>query len=192
MRRPHRGGKRLSEFIALARATQFACLNKLTIFGDGPERAALEHRNADLIGAGRLEFRGRRAPRALLAELRETAHAVVLPSICAENAPLSIVEAAMLGLPALVHDIGSLSTFGDEIRNKFKYHCDMVSYRATLDALIRHLGQPNRRYDVAEYHPQRYAQRLATVLRLKRSNEQPETTHTGSLVAADGDAFPVV
>lgn len=98
----------------------------------------------------------------------------------------------MLGLPALVHDIGSLSTFGDEIRNKFKYHCDMVSYRATLDALIRHLGQPNRRYDVAEYHPQRYAQRLATVLRLKRSNEQPETTHTGSLVAADGDAFPVV
>nr|WP_323073499.1 glycosyltransferase family 4 protein [Mycetohabitans endofungorum] len=183
--------KGLNEFIALARATQFAYLNKLTIFGDGPERAALEHRNADLICAGQLEFRGRRPHRALLAELRETAHAVVLPSICAENAPLSIVEAAMLGLPALVHDIGSLSTFGDAIGNKFKYRCDTASYRAALDALIRHLGQPNRRYDVGEYHPQRYAQRLATVLRLERSDEQPEVTHAGSVVAADGGAFPI-
>ncbi|WP_237574358.1 MULTISPECIES: glycosyltransferase family 4 protein [Burkholderiaceae] len=183
--------KGLNEFIALARAMQFAYFNKLTIFGDGPERAALEHRNADLICAGQLEFRGRRPHRVLLAELRETAHAVVLPSICAENAPLSIVEAAMLGLPALVHDIGSLSTFGDEIGNKFKYRCDTASYRTALDALIRHLGQPNRRYDVGEYHPQRYAQRLATVLRLERSNEQPEVTHAGSVVAADGGAFPI-
>ncbi|WP_233203390.1 MULTISPECIES: glycosyltransferase [Mycetohabitans] len=141
--------------------------------------------------AGRLEFRGRRPHRALLTELRETAHAMVLPSICAENAPLSIVEAAMLGLPVLVHDIGSLSMFGDEIGNKFKYRCDTASYRAALDALIRHLGQPNRRYDVAEYHPQRYAQRLATALRLERSNEQAKATHADSLVATDGGAFPI-
>lgn len=182
--------KGLGEFIALARSTHFACLNKLIVFGDGPERAALEQRHADLIHAGRLEFRGRLPHRALLAELRESAHAMVLPSICAENAPLSLVESAMLGLPALVHDVGSLSTFGDEIGNKFRYRNDVHSYQAALGALIRHLARPNRRYDVTEYSPQRYAQRLAAALRLKWI-DGAQAGRAASLIDANSRALPI-
>lgn len=158
--------KGLAQFILLAKHTNFAFLNKIVVYGDGPERSTLERLHADLIARGRLVFRGRLPHDALFAELRDTADALVLPSLCAENAPLAIVEAAMLGLPALVHDIGSLSTFGSEIGNKIKYHSDASSYRAALGELARHLADPRRHYEVSEYTAQRYAQRLAEIMQI--------------------------
>jgi glycosyltransferase involved in cell wall biosynthesis len=182
--------KGLAPFIELALRTNFTSLYKITVYGDGPDRAALEQHYTDLLARGQIVFRGRMPHDALFAELRETADAVVLPSVCAENAPLAIVEAAMLGLPILVHDIGSLSTFGDEIGNKIKYRSDVESYRAALGELVRHLADPLRQYDVSRYTVQRYAQRLAEIMQLDMRGD-PRPVFRPQATPADPNALPV-
>ncbi len=118
--------------------------------------------------AQHLVVRGERRARDLVAELdRLREHdALVLPSVWAENAPLVIVEAAMIGLPVLVHDIGSLSSFGDEIGNKIRYARNGASLAHALDALRAHLREPRRRYDWSLYTRRHYADRLAALLEL--------------------------
>jgi glycosyltransferase involved in cell wall biosynthesis len=180
--------KGLEEFIQLARHLHFSSIARIAVYGEGPERALLEQRYADLISDGRLVFRGRLAHQALFAELRDTADALVLPSLCAENAPLAIVEAGMLGLPVLVHDIGSLSTFGDEIGNKIKYRSEATSYRSALDELMRHLADPRRHYDVSAYTAQHYARRLAEILNIDAHATSP--MHAVSVPWHDRNTLP--
>jgi hypothetical protein len=84
----------------------------------------------------------------------------------------------MLGLPALVHDVGSLTTFGSEIGNKIRYRSDVESLRAALAQLAQHLAEPDRRYDVAAYSTERYAARLTEVMRLNTAQHVPRRPHT--------------
>jgi hypothetical protein len=42
----------------------------------------------------------------------------------------------------------------------------VMSIRAALDELAVHLATPERRYDVSEFLPQCYAERLAHIMRL--------------------------
>ncbi|WP_323122764.1 glycosyltransferase [Burkholderia alba] len=161
--------KGLGEFLALADATRFEKIASVTVYGDGGERAALERRHADLIAAGRLRFAGRLDQASLFAALRHH-DALVLPSVWAENAPLVIVEAAMLGLPVLVHDIGSLSSFGDEIGNKIRYTQTADSLGRALDTLGAHLRDPNRRYDWSLYTRRHYAASLSAALELNTAD----------------------
>jgi glycosyltransferase involved in cell wall biosynthesis len=162
--------KGLTQFIDLLQEIDCERVNRLTVYGDGPERAMLESRFATMIADGKLAFSGRLPHDALFSTLLRDADALALPSICAENAPLAIVEAAMLGLPALVHDVGSLTTFGSEIGNKIHYRSDADSLRAALTQLARHLAEPNRRYDVGAYSTKRYAARLTEVMRLNTAH----------------------
>lgn len=158
--------KGLDEFLQLASATGFHRIASVTVYGDGHQREALQHKYAALVDAGRVRFAGRLDHAHLFDALR--AHdALVLPSIWAENAPLVIVEAAMIGLPALVHDVGSLSSFGDEIGNKIKYTQTPASLAEALDALDSHLRDARRRYDWSRYTRQHYAEHLAAALQLR-------------------------
>jgi len=157
--------KGLDEFLRLVETTQFQRLNSLTVYGDGPQRAALQQRYASLIDRRKLHFAGRLDHDLLFDALRKH-DAVLLPSVWAENAPLAIVEAAMLGLPVLVHDVGSLSTFGDEIGNKIKYDNSAVGLTHALERLIGHLRVARSRYDVSLYSPEHYARALAAALQL--------------------------
>jgi glycosyltransferase involved in cell wall biosynthesis len=109
--------KGLAPFLALMSGPAGDAIASLTVYGDGSERGELERQYAALV-VGAAAFAGRVDHATLFAALL-LHDALILPSIWAENAPLVIVEAAMLGLPALVHDIGSLSTFGDEIATRF-------------------------------------------------------------------------
>ncbi|AOJ11277.1 glycosyltransferase family 4 protein [Burkholderia mayonis] len=157
--------KGLDEFLDRARASRFDRIASVTVYGDGGQRAALERKYADLIAAGQLRFVGRLDHAQLFVALREH-DALVLPSVWAENAPLVIVEAAMIGLPVLVHDVGSLSSFGDEIGNKIRYTRNATSLAHALDALRAHLRDPPRRYDWSFYTRRHYAERLTALLQL--------------------------
>ena len=75
---------------------------KFKVVGDGPLRAMLEREkrtNIELTGA----LYGR-----ALAEAISGAAVVLLPSICFENAPLSILEAFMNRKPVVASDIGGI------------------------------------------------------------------------------------
>lgn len=155
--------KGLAQFLALMADSAGEAIESLTVYGDGSERGPLEERHADLVKAGRLRFAGRLDHAALFAEL-PTHDALVLPSIWVENAPLVIVEAAVLGLPVLVNDIGSLSTFGDEIGNKILYRNFPEDFSRAIDALRTHLADENRHYDWSRYSIDCYASSLYAAL----------------------------
>ncbi|NTX29669.1 glycosyltransferase [Burkholderia pyrrocinia] len=155
--------KGLAQFLALMAESAGDAIASFTVYGDGSERGNLEKRHADLVKAGRLRFAGRLDHAALFAELPKH-DALVLPSIWVENAPLVIVEAAMLGLPALVHDIGSLSTFGDEIGNKILYRNTPKDFSHAINALRAHLDNESRHYDWSRYSVDCYASSLYAVL----------------------------
>ncbi|MDN7930312.1 glycosyltransferase [Burkholderia metallica] len=155
--------KGLAEFLALMAESAGDAIGSLTVYGEGSERGGLEKRHADLVETGRLRFAGRLDHAALFAEL-PTHDALVLPSVWVENAPLVIVEAAVLGLPVLVNDIGSLSTFGDEIGNKILYRNSADDFSRAIGALRAHLGDENRRYDWSRYTVDCYASSLYAAL----------------------------
>jgi glycosyltransferase involved in cell wall biosynthesis len=155
--------KGLAPFLARMAEPSGDAIASLTVYGDGSERSSLETRYATLVESGRLRFAGRLDHDTLFAAL-PMHDALVLPSIWVENAPLVIVEAAMLGLPALVHDIGSLSTFGDEIGNKIRYRNTSEDFARALAELRAHLDRENRRYDWSRYSVDCYASSLVAVL----------------------------
>ncbi|NYH27178.1 glycosyltransferase [Paraburkholderia bryophila] len=160
--------KGLDEFLQLALRAQCHRISSVTVYGDGTQREALQIKYADLIAARRLRFAGRLDHGQLFTALR-THDALVLPSIWAENAPLVIVEAAMIGLPVLTHDIGSLSTFGDEIGNKIKYGPTPASLVSALEMLRQHLGDSRRHYHWSGYTRQHYTESIATLLQLGKA-----------------------
>jgi glycosyltransferase involved in cell wall biosynthesis len=165
--------KGLSEFIALAHAIDFARIERLGVFGDGPDRAAIERRYAALLESGKLILFGSLPHDRLFPELWRFADAIVLPSVGTEIAPLVIVEAAMLGLPTLIREGVHRLTFGDIVGSKITYRDDVQSLRAALDKLAAHLARPKRQYDLSEFLPHHYAERLAQIMHLGES-----TTHT--------------
>ncbi|MCA8285973.1 glycosyltransferase family 4 protein [Burkholderia vietnamiensis] len=155
--------KGLAPFLALMSGPAGDAIASLTVYGDGSERGELERQYAALVVSGRLRFAGRVDHATLFAAL-PLHDALILPSIWAENAPLVIVEAAMLGLPALVHDIGSLSTFGDEIGHKILYRNTPDGFARALAELRTHLAIADRRYDWSPYSVECYAASLCAVL----------------------------
>jgi glycosyltransferase involved in cell wall biosynthesis len=79
---------------------------RLDIVGEGPERAALERRAADVAPA-QIRFVGY-LDRAGVARAMAAARAVVLPSRWYENQPMVILEAMALGLPVIGTDLGGI------------------------------------------------------------------------------------
>jgi glycosyltransferase involved in cell wall biosynthesis len=78
----------------------------LAIAGDGPLETDLRAL-ADSAAPGRVTFLGRVGP-SDLARLRDGAMAVVIPSECRENSPLTLTEAFARGCPVIAADVGGL------------------------------------------------------------------------------------
>jgi glycosyltransferase involved in cell wall biosynthesis len=155
--------KGLDGFIDLARDCCFPGIDSLTVFGDGDERRGLERKYASLIESGKLIFAGRLSHETLFLSLREH-HALVVPSVWYENAPLVAIEAGALGLPILAHNIGSLSTFGDEIGNKILYESTGAGLISAMDRLHAHIRDPKITYNLEPFSPGQYRRRLAEVM----------------------------
>jgi glycosyltransferase involved in cell wall biosynthesis len=75
---------------------------RLVVVGDGPDRARLEAAAPDTV-----EFRGAVPPEQVGAYLAR-ARALVLPSICYEGAPRTVVEAYAAGVPVIANRNGAL------------------------------------------------------------------------------------
>lgn len=103
-----RGGRKLQSFRDLANA--LARLGdigwRLTLYGDGPQRAAVEAAFA-VLPAGRIHFAGRIAPQDLPAALAG-ADLYVWPGL-GEAYGLAYLEAQAAGLPVVAYDSGGVS-----------------------------------------------------------------------------------
>jgi glycosyltransferase involved in cell wall biosynthesis len=171
--------KGLAQFIGLAKGENFDRIDAIGVYGDGPDRAAIEQQFAPEIKSGKVIFFGSLPQEKLFPEMRRFADAVVVPSVGAENAPLVIIEAAMLGLPALVHDGGSMAVTADSVGNKIKFRSQPDSLRAALDQLAMHLAEPERRYELGEYLPAHYVERLAEIMHI--GEDSTPSVRTGSM-----------
>jgi glycosyltransferase involved in cell wall biosynthesis len=78
----------------------------LDLVGDGPQRAELQARTAELGLAERVTFHGVLKPEDI-AQLLRQAHVFVLPSL-AENLPLALMEAQATGLPVVATTVGGV------------------------------------------------------------------------------------
>lgn len=112
-------------------------------------------------------FFGSLSQERLFTEMQCFADAVIVPSVCAENAPLIVIEAAMLGLPALVRDGGSMATTADAVGNKIKFSTSPDGLKKALAQLSAHLSNPERRYQISEYLPEYYTERLAAIMGIR-------------------------
>ncbi len=91
--------------VALAALTHVPDVT-LTVAGDGPERAALEARAAELGLGGRVRFLGS-VPRETVLRLFRAADASVLPSAW-ENFPHTVVESLAVGCPVIATAVGGV------------------------------------------------------------------------------------
>jgi glycosyltransferase involved in cell wall biosynthesis len=84
----------------------------LKIVGDGPLLSEIEKKAAHIPA---VELLGRRTRSDVLSLMKE-ALVLVVPSICFEGFPVTIVEAYSVGLPVIASDLGSLSSLIDHGR----------------------------------------------------------------------------
>lgn len=141
----------------------------LLVAGEGPERAALERRAAELGLDGRVRFLGPQ-PRSSVLELYRAADAAVLSSSW-ENFPHGVVEALAVGTPVIATAVGGVAEVVEDGRNGLLVPAGEPA--ALAAAIGRYLGDPELQArlraaaapSVAGYAPERVYERLERVLR---------------------------
>ena len=107
----------------------------LYICGDGPEKETLERillqnsklpLNISILGI---------QPRDLVFEYISKAKAVVIPSICYETGPLTLIESFSMGIPVICSDLGNMGYTIIEGENGAKF--DPLSTDSIVDAINR-------------------------------------------------------
>ena len=107
----------------------------LIIFGDGPDRRAIEELADEAPRKGRIALRGYVEHATLLRELPDY-DALLLPSFVYENAPVTIVEAAATGLHTLCSNHGGMRELADLCGGGYYFEPDSSeSVNQTLRAL---------------------------------------------------------
>jgi glycosyltransferase involved in cell wall biosynthesis len=160
---------------------------RLVVVGDGPERARLEAMAPETV-----EFRGA-VPSDEVAGFLADARALVLPSICYEGAPRTVVEAFAAGVPVVANRYGALPTVvADGTSGLLVEPSDPDSWRAALGALL--VDETSERLGAAAfsawrtgYSPEQGLADLeaayATVTASARSKQRP---HSGALEGTGG------
>lgn len=98
---------------------QLAGAIPLKIVGEGPLGPEIAGKAA-LIPA--VEALGRRSRSEVLSLMRK-AMVLVLPSLCYEGLPMTVVEAYSVGLPVIASDLGSMSSLIDHGRTGLHFRC---------------------------------------------------------------------
>jgi glycosyltransferase involved in cell wall biosynthesis len=123
---------------------------QLLIIGDGPRRAHLARRVADMALAGSVRFTGNQDD---VPAWYACADIAVLPSFGDEGVPQSLMQAAACGLPAIATPIGAIA---EAVRDgktgllvpprDVKALTSALSYLMTHDDLRRHMGTAAHEY----------------------------------------------
>ena len=116
-----------------------------------------------------------------LQEAIRQARAVVLPSECYENAPMSILEAYALGKPVIGARIGGIPELLREGETGFSFESGDVESLATAlrriidapDSNIETMGRNGRRWLEEDFTAELYVQRLMAVYREVSSSKLP-------------------
>lgn len=105
---------------------------KVRIAGDGPSAESLRERARGLPW---VEFLGKLAPEGLRRE-RAKAWLCAVPSVCTENAPLTVLESYASGRGVLVSDRGGLKELVDEKTGMRVEAANVEAWRAALAAIV--------------------------------------------------------
>ncbi len=143
---------------------------ELVIIGDGPLRADLEAQARSLgLDPERVRFLGPLRLSRVLEEMA-AARAVVIPSLCFENCPRSVLEAYCSGRPVLTSRIGALDEFVHDWQTGLKFQPgDPADLGASLSTILSdpdladRLGARAREEYLAHYTPARNFSMLAAV-----------------------------
>lgn len=142
----------------------------LVVVGDGPERPRLEALASSLGMSDRVRFVGRQDPPPFLA----AADLFALPSLI-ESLGLVYLEAMMMGVPCIAlryrppnvlsaaSEVVTDGEFGFCVNDDEELRTRIESL-ATAPALCRELGERARTAALARYTPDKYVDRLRTVL----------------------------
>ena len=138
---------------------------RLRIIGTGPDEAALRQLAQNL--GGDVEFTGYLSGSMLRAAI-SSARAVVIPSECYENAPISVMEASALRRPIIGADIGGIPELIRQEETGFVFPSGSVE--ALVEVLehvqrlppedLRGLGAAGREWMRAEFSPSAYRDRM--------------------------------
>ena len=116
---------RLSEekgIMTLLQAFNMSNVQKpLYIVGAGPQEAELRHYIQQNMSGKTVKMLGYKTGDELK-QIVFSAYCVILPSICCENAPYSIMESQAMGRPAIVSDNGGLPELVTEGVNGYIFH----------------------------------------------------------------------
>lgn len=140
----------------------------LKIAGSGPSENKLK---SLAEGAENIEFMGFIQPDKL-SELRRGALFAIVPSVCLENAPLTILESFSDEVPVLASNIGGIPDIVDDGENGILFEPgnseDIASHALLLFAepeKCAELGKNARKKYLAEYTPERHFKKLETIYR---------------------------
>lgn len=147
----------------------------LRIAGDGPERCLLreiaERSGSDVTFLGHLTGRS-------LHDAVRASRAVVIPSECFENAPISLLEAYALGKPVIGSAIGGIPELIREGITGVTFESGSLEglgsalrYLANLpDSRIQEMGRNGRQWVEADFSGERYFERIMNLYKDLASN----------------------
>jgi glycosyltransferase involved in cell wall biosynthesis len=138
----------------------------LRIVGTGPEESHLRQLAAEL--GGDVEFTGYLTGSALHAAIA-SARAVVVPSECYENAPISVMEASAMRRCVIGADIGGIPELIREDETGFTFASSSVDALVEVlarvqrlsSATLRSMGMAGREWMRAEFTPSAYFDRMS-------------------------------
>lgn len=140
----------------------------LKIIGDGYLRSSLEYKvKGD--GINNVRFLGYMKGEALYQEIKRS-KAVILPSECYENNPMSVIEAFALGRPVIGSRIGGIPELVRDKETGLTFEPgNAEDLREKIEKLLSDsslsiaMGKNARRFVEAELNPERYYQRLMEI-----------------------------
>ncbi|MCC6544787.1 MAG: glycosyltransferase family 4 protein [Nitrospirae bacterium] len=140
------------------------------IIGDGYLRSSIEYTVKE-NGINNVQFLGYMKGEALYQEIKGS-KAVILPSECYENNPMSVIEAFALGRPVIGARIGGIPELVRDKETGLTFepgNADDLSEKIERlladSSLSVAMGKNARRFVEAELNPERYYQRLMEIYR---------------------------
>lgn len=160
----------------LARAAATRQPAVIDVVGTGPEQASLE-------ASPGIRVLGWQVPDAIYARMREAA-CLVVPSICYENFPRTIVEAFACGLPVIASRLGAMAEIVSDGATGLLFEAgnadDLARKMAWAEAnpaALREMGANARREYEAKYTPAVNYHQLMTIYADAIAVTQPRTNH---------------
>jgi glycosyltransferase involved in cell wall biosynthesis len=135
---------------------------RLIIGGDGPMRAEVEQaaKTSPISYLGYVSGDTKW-------NLLKRATALLVPSECYENFPLSVMEANAAGVPAIVCDQGGMREMVSSERNGERYICkDIPSFRIAVQRILRPEDPMPARIRCQQYAHSRFSQEAFLQMRL--------------------------